>query len=101
MVRLLDRDPATGITRWFHGHDNGGFTIQTEQDCTALIYRNRYVRAERPRSRRYGEFELVASIPLNIYWDLKRKGVIDDSPALKRWLNDPDNRAFRVRDGIL
>jgi hypothetical protein len=33
------------------------------------------------------------------YMDLKKKGILDDQVALKRWLNDPENRYFRTRPG--
>jgi hypothetical protein len=41
----------------------------------------------------------VASIPMNVYFDLKEKGILDDPAALKRWLNDSDNRFFRTKAG--
>jgi hypothetical protein len=31
--------------------------------------------------------------------ELKQQGIIDDPKALRRWLNDPDNRYFRTRPG--
>jgi len=43
----------------------------------------------------------VASIPLNVYYDLKRRGIADDPKAMKKWLNDPDNRVFRTREGTV
>jgi hypothetical protein len=41
----------------------------------------------------------VASIPLPLYFDLKAKGIIDDQKKFKEWLNDSDNRHFRMRPG--
>jgi len=41
----------------------------------------------------------VASIPLNLYYDLKRQGIVDDPARFKKWLNDSDNRFFRTRGG--
>jgi len=43
----------------------------------------------------------VASIPLSIYYDLKRQGIVDDPVRLKRWLNDSDNKYFRTRGGVV
>mgnify|MGYP006213542651 CR=1 FL=1 len=42
---------------------------------------------------------VVASIPIHIYWDLKKRGIADDDEAMKRWLNDSQNRFFRTRPG--
>lgn len=41
----------------------------------------------------------VASLPLVIYNDLKRRGILDDPKAFSRWLNDPDNSVFRTGGG--
>ena len=46
-----------------------------------------------------GDMHKVASIPMSIFYDLKRKGILDDPVAMKKWLNDPDNRVFRTRPG--
>jgi hypothetical protein len=41
----------------------------------------------------------VASIPMTLFYDLKKQGIIDDPARLKAWLNNPDNRFFRTRPG--
>ena len=49
---------------------------------------------------RYSDVNKVASIPLSVYYGLKRQGIADDPKALK-WLNDSDNQVFRTRAGTL
>jgi hypothetical protein len=34
-----------------------------------------------------------------IYYDLQRRGILQDEKRLKAWLNDPENRVFRTRPG--
>lgn len=34
-----------------------------------------------------------------VYYDLKAKGILDDPVAIKKWLNDPENKYFRTREG--
>ena len=46
-------------------------------------------------------FNKVASIPMGLYMEMKKKGVIDDPKALRRWLNDRDNLVFRTRPGVV
>jgi hypothetical protein len=48
---------------------------------------------------RYGEWSKVASIPLSVFYDLKQKGIVDDPAAMKKWLNDSENKFFRTRPG--
>jgi len=38
MKRVLDSDPATGITQWYHYDDvTGDIGLQTQQDVTAIV----------------------------------------------------------------
>lgn len=91
-------DPVLGLKRTFHGSEDGNeFVIQTEQETDEIIEANKAAYNEAPE--RWGEWTRVASIPLSIYFDLKKKGVADDDAAMKRWLEDPDNRFFRTRPG--
>lgn len=41
----------------------------------------------------------MAKIPLTIYTELCMKGIANDPVRFKRWLNDPDNRVWRVSGG--
>ena len=99
--RIFDVDPETGITRYWHVKDNGEFAIETVQDVSSIANANKRSYADIDRKAKYGDLARVASIPLSVYYDLKRRGIADDPAALKKWLNDPDNRAFRTRGGTL
>jgi hypothetical protein len=98
--RIFDTDPLTGITRYWHMKDNGEFVIETEQRINVDAANTRARNATDKRTK-WGEMARVASIPLSVYYDLKRKGIVDDPKAMKKWLNDPDNRAFRTREGTV
>ena len=98
MKKLLDTDPITGIRHVFNYDEmTDEATITAEQDVSDVIEANKTAFNDAPD--RYGEFTRVAQIPMVIYMDLKKKGILDDQVALKRWLNDPDNRFFRTRPG--
>ena len=45
------------------------------------------------------DMRLVAEIPVVIYNKMLREGSIRDKSHLKRWLNNPDNKMFRVWQG--
>ena len=74
-------------------------TLRKEQDVTGIVEMNKADFNDAPA--RWGDGKRVASIPMAIYWELKRTGVADDQAALRRWLNDPDNRHFRTRPGVV
>ncbi len=104
--RVLDFDNTTGITTNFHYEDaNTGresdnkIVIEQTQDVTSIIESNRRQLNMVDKHAKYGEWSKIASIPLSIYYELKKKGIVDDPKKMKKWLNDPDNRYFRTRGG--
>lgn len=99
--RIFDQDPATGITRYWHVKSNGEFAIETVQNVGGIVAENTRSYADVDTKTKFGDVARVASIPLSVYYDLKKRGIADDPAALKKWMNDPDNRAFRVRGGRL
>ena len=102
MRRVLDSDPATGITQWFHCDDvTGDFGLETQQDVTALIESTKG--AFNPVGEREpwaGDLHRIASIPMSIYYELaKISNNFKDERVICKWLNDKDNRVFRTRPG--
>lgn len=95
--RLLDFDPVSRVRRILHAEDSGLVTAEAVQDVEDRLSINKALQNE-PRSG-WGEGRRVASIPLVIWEDLKRRGIAYDTARLKAWLNDPDNRAFRTMTG--
>ena len=99
MQRLFDRDPATGITKYWHVTDKGEYVVETKQDVSAIAERNKNEYKETPN--RYRDVNKVASIPLSVYYELKKRGIADDPKAMRKWLNDSNNQVFRTRAGTL
>lgn len=103
MRKLFSHDEFTGISKFFHWDDsNDTFVIETEMAQPVLegiVEANKQDYNDAPKN--WGNGQLVARIPLHLYWDLKKKGIADDDAAMRRWLNDPDNRFFRTRPGVV
>lgn len=99
MSRIFDESPELGITRYWH-YDESTDTavIETRQDVTDVVESNKSAFNSAETGWK-GDMHKVASIPLNVYFDLKEKGILDDQNALRAWLNDPDNRYFRTKPG--
>ena len=98
--RLLNDDTFTGIKTYFdYDADTDEAVIRKEQDMTAIIESNK--REFNAAPERWGEWTKVGSIPLSVYYELERQGITKDQEAMKKWLNDPDNRYFRTRPGTL
>lgn len=99
--RLFDEDPITGVRRLFH-FDNvtEEVTIETQHDVEPILEFAKRNFNDRDNGWK-GDLHHVASIPLPLYFDLKREGKVDDEQYMKRWLNDPDNRLFRTKPGTV
>jgi hypothetical protein len=102
MAEILNSSPEQGLVRLFHyDADTDDVAIETVQDVTALVEANRAEYDEYTSLDRYGDMRRVASIPIALYFDLKRQGIAEDPEAMRRWLNDPDNRFFRTSPGTV
>ncbi len=99
--RLLDYDPVTKTQTIYHSDGEGGHTIETRQDNTELVERNKSLYASVDEHARYGDGKVVASLPMHVYFDLYRKGIAQDEKALAKWLDDPENLYYRTRPGKL
>jgi uncharacterized protein (DUF1015 family) len=102
--RLLDYDPITKTTQWYHYDDaTGDIGLETEQDVTDLVAHNKRLFSQfDERTPWTGDVHKVASIPLSIYHELaKISNNFKDQKVVRKWLNDPDNRVFRIRPGVV
>ena len=98
--KIFDVNPDLGITRtWHYNDETDEATIQTQQDVTAIVEENKNEFNQVDERAKWGEFSRVASIPLSLYYELKKEGKLEDQAYMKRWLNDPENRHFRTRPG--
>ena len=98
--RLINDDAFTGV-KTFYDYDAGKdeAIISKEQDVSAIIEQNKREFNDAPE--RWGEWTKVGSIPISVYYELERQGITKDQEAMKKWLNDPDNRYFRTRPGTV
>ena len=99
-TRVVSENKEIGQKQFWHDHDDGSVTIETVQTFDAVAEDNKAVFNQfDERTNWKGDMHRVASIPMSIFYDLQRKGILNDPAAMKRWLNDPDNRVFRTRPG--
>ncbi|AFB70756.1 hypothetical protein MTPG_00005 [Methylophilales phage HIM624-A] len=103
MAKLLEKDNIR--EKVAHNTDNGEIVIATEQDVTNIIEQNK--KEYNQTNGRWGEDVFdnkIASIPLTVIDDLNKLGImrgfhVVDQKKFRAWLNNPDNRFFRTRQG--
>jgi hypothetical protein len=96
--RLISDDKHTGIKTFlnYDGTDDDA-VISKEQDVTEIAEANKQAYNDAPK--KFGDVAHVARIPMTVYYELQRKGILNDQEALAKWLNDPDNMVWRTRPG--
>jgi hypothetical protein len=98
--RLLAHDPETGVKHWWLDLGNGQAVIRTDTPVDELLEENA-ARYNDSADRRFGDGQIVASIPLDIYVHsgLREALLQQDRRFVSRWLNDSDHRRFRTFRG--
>lgn len=103
--RLFDADPDTGETVWFEPTEDGGFTLQHEQDCEPILDHNQALRSTGDDAwKAGGDYRLEASIPNTVLM----KWLVED--GIKFWtpegmqrivkrVNDSDWRHLKTFNG--
>jgi hypothetical protein len=97
--KLFSHDDLTGITKWWHDNRDGTVTIETVQDMNPILEANQENYKHTDKHTKWGDMSRVASIPLTIYYDLLKRGILNDENAMKKWLNSEEGRPFRTRAG--
>ena len=110
--QVLDFDPVTGKTIWYDyeygDRESQDQIIITETvDVEPVIEANKAAYNAGDHSNKHSPdgFRHAARIPLSVLHDLARQGIMTtggrilDEPRLRKFLNDPDVRSFRVWPG--
>lgn len=98
--RLLDVDNFLGLKEYFYyDDDTGECRIEQVQNTDFIVEQNKQRLAQSSAKDKWGEMTLVATIPMSLWADLNAKGIVKDTKEFKKWLNDPENRFFRTREG--
>lgn len=75
------------------------FTIETVHDHEDIVEANKLLHNQSTGANWKGGMHRVASIPMAVWYDLKKRGILQDKEKMSQWLNDPENRFFRTREG--
>ena len=89
-----------GVKTDVHTEDGDGkFHITKKPDVQPTLDYTKFLR-EQPVNRK-AEDRHVAEIPPVIAAKLAREGILQDSKALLKWLDKPENKVFKTVEGYL
>jgi len=85
-----------------YSEEDGRAYIETVQDVQPIIDDNKRAMVDNRHAKFNRPMNKVASIPLVIieqYWNEHKIDLMNDEAALRQFLNDPENRAWRTMGG--
>jgi hypothetical protein len=88
VVRVLHSNPEDGFF--------GDFTIETIEDCEPVVDSAAVLADDHGN---HSNLKHVARVPLSVAEQAMREGWFHDEKAWAVWLNNSDNRDFRVWKG--
>jgi hypothetical protein len=90
-------DSSGGVLRWVSVTPGDDAVVVHDEQEVGRILRANQRDADVDQTGRH--FRLVARVPIAIINKARAEGWQHDEQKWRRWLNDPDNRAFRVWPG--
>ncbi len=104
MSKVLSYDGGVKETFHYSAHDDTA-AIQVETDVTNILEANKFQRSNQTMRHQSEAFNHVARIDVNAIniW-CKQRGIkygefLGNPEILQKFLNDPDNKAWRTRTG--
>jgi hypothetical protein len=98
MERLLEWNPITRTKRTWIEQPDGNVVINNEQDCTDIADLTAAQRAATDERAKMGDMAPAYRVPLSILFQLEATGITRDDKAFLRWLRDPANSKWRLRE---
>lgn len=101
---VLNHDPDTGITEYFHVLEDGReWAVESRQDVSGVLAVNQEL--QKLDDGKWGDGRCVATIPFTVLEELQRIGMIDGMFNVKnntdfaKWLNKAENKRYRTKLG--
>ena len=94
-------------TQTVHADGDGGIIIETNQDISDILERNKALQdIDKARTGATEDFHLIGSIPFTAIDKLNEMGImkgfaIMDEVAFKKWLNHPEQAVLKIYRGTV
>lgn len=99
--KFVAHDPLFGVTNYFHALGDGKYVSEDVVDIAPTKDLNKALFNDADKGWKKDANNHIASIPLPIYFQLKRQGIVEDRKKFLKWIQDADNAVFRVKPGRL
>jgi hypothetical protein len=92
----LAYDSLTGTLQKMHITSDQKLVFETTCEIDTIAERARAEMNETSRTQKSGDMVKVASLPMMVYLDLKQRGILDDRPAMRKWLSSEEAQPYRT-----
>lgn len=94
---MLDADSLTGTVSKMSITTDQKLIFEDTVEIDALGEQNQTLRNEISRNEKVPDGMVkVASLPMMVYLDLRKRGILGDRSALRRWLKTEEARPYRT-----
>jgi|TARA_R110000868_G_scaffold6894_6_gene38306 hypothetical protein len=94
---VLDADSLTGTVSKMSITTDQKLIFEDTVEIDALGEQNQTLRNEISRNEKVPDGMVkVASLPMMVYLDLRKRGILGDRSALRRWLKTEEARPYRT-----
>ena len=84
---ICEPEPETGKTHTFRELGNDRYAIETRLDVEPMLDHAQTIRVH-CWDGKYRDGTLAAILPMPIWHQLRREGILQDPKALQRWINE-------------
>jgi hypothetical protein len=93
----LSYDAHSGTLQKMHITNDQKLIFESTVNIDDLAERNKFDRDSISRNEKLPDGMVrVANLPMIVYHDLKRRGILDDKKAIRKWILSEEARPFRT-----
>lgn len=93
---VLGRDGFTGTVTKMHINHDGVMHFEDSIEIDSIAEQARQERNDASRTAKQGDMVKVASLPMLVYLDLTRRGILRDRTEMRKWLASDEALPYRT-----
>lgn len=98
-ITWREMDSLTNTVSEFQISEDGKLDLRHVQDVTESLELTKAIANSCDGYSKNRRMKWIAAIPVVVHDQLRRDGVLQDKKRFRAWLNDPDNKLFRIAGG--
>lgn len=93
---VLGQDEFTGTVTKMHINHDGVMHFEDTVEIDNIAEQARQERNDASRTAKHGDMVKVASLPMMVYLDLTKRGILRDRTEMRKWLASDEALPYRT-----